>query len=124
MYTNNSSFNVLYTKDIQRTHDFYKNIGAEIRKFESDKVVVGIGDFDLHIILAETEPHESYKYLADSNNSNSGIIFYVEVEDIEKAYELVKNNGGILKTQIFENHWECSEFLFEDFNGFKFAFYA
>lgn len=124
MFTKDSSFNVLYTKDLQRTHDFYKNIGAEIREFDSSKVVVGIGDFDLHIVLSKTEPHPSFKYLANSDNSNSGVIFYIEVEDIDKAFELVKENGALIKTEVFNNHWGCKEFLFEDCNGVKFAFYS
>lgn len=122
-FLKNSSFNVLYTKNLELTEKFYKTIGAEIQKVESDKVVVGIGDFDLHFILAQSEPFEEYHFVANSNEYGSGNIFYIEVENLENLFELVENAGGKIKSQIKENHWDCKEFLFEDVNGYKFAAY-
>lgn len=122
-YQKNSSFNVLYTKDLVKTKEFYSAIQAEIKQLEDDKVVVGIGDFNLHIILADTEPFEEYKYIADSKEYGSGNIFYIETDNIEETFDLVKKAGGKIQSEIKENHWECRELLFEDPNGYKYAVY-
>jgi predicted lactoylglutathione lyase len=121
MFLKNSSFNVLYTEDIQATHDFYKKIGAEIEKIEDDKVVVTLGDFNLHFILANTEPFKEYEYIAKKNDYGNGVLFYIEVEDIEKLFSFLEDST---KSSIKPNHWQCREFLLEDNNGYKFVFYS
>jgi len=123
MFTKNSSFNVLYTEDLNSTHEFYKYIGAEIKKLESDKVVIGIGDFDLHIVLDSTEPVEEYKVLASSTNKGGAAIFYSEVDNINELFKNIESTKGKILSEIYNNHWGASEFLCEDPNGYKFAFY-
>jgi predicted enzyme related to lactoylglutathione lyase len=123
MFKKNSSFNVLYTTNIFRTHNFYEKLGLKIKQYEKDKVVVEFGDFDLHFILNTSEPFEGYKYIANSKDYGQGIIFYIETEDIQKASEMIPKAGGELKSEIFDNLWDCKELLFEDPNGYKFALY-
>lgn len=123
MFIKKSSFHVLYTENIQATHDFFQSINAEIKEQDENKVVVVAGDFELHYIQASSEPFVAYKYIAKSKNYGEGIIFYVEVEDLEYLQSLIEPSGGSLITQIQLNHWNCREFLFEDPNGFKFVAY-
>lgn len=123
MFKNNSSFNVLYTEDIETTYSFFNKIGCIISQKDEDKVVVNFGSFDLHFILSSTEPSEDYQYIALDKNRGSGNIFYIECDNIEQDFQNVKMAGGIIKTSIFNNHWNCLEFLFEDFNGYKFCLY-
>ena len=123
MYKSDSSFNVLYTADVEKTHHFFREIGATIEQFESDKVVVRFGSFDLHFILDSTEPCKAYKYISVPQGYGQGIIFYIETKDIAQAKIIIEKAGGITKTNIFENHWGYLELLFEDPNGYKFALY-
>lgn len=64
MFIPDSSFIVLYTSDVVKTHDFYQAIGATIKELASDKVVVSLGSLDLHFVLNTTEPQASYRYIA------------------------------------------------------------
>ncbi len=123
MFIKDSSFHVLYTYNLQATHNFYKSLGTEIKQVEDDKVVVQMGDYSLHFILYSTEPFEEYKYITLKNDYGNGVLFYTEVENLEDAVEKVKQAGGTIKSQIMDNHWGCKEFLFEDPNGYKFSFY-
>ena len=123
MFVSKSSFHVLYTDNLQATYAFYNALGASIKQALDDKVVVEMGDYSLHFILDTTEPFEEYQYIARKNDYGNGVLFYIEVEDLERAYKKVQNAGGVVKTDIKNNHWECKEFLFEDPNGYKFAFY-
>jgi hypothetical protein len=40
MFIAHTSFNVLYTNNIEATHSFYQKLGVEVKKIESDKVVI------------------------------------------------------------------------------------
>lgn len=123
MFISESSFNVLYTTDVVKTHDFYKKLDLAIKQFEDDKVVVSFGSFDLHFILNTTEPFESYKYIAEPKHFGQGVIFYIETDTIREDQELISSIGGIVKAEVFQNHWGYEELLFEDPNGYKFALY-
>ncbi|GAB4145905.1 MAG: hypothetical protein OHK0017_06010 [Patescibacteria group bacterium] len=118
-----SAFTVLYCLDVEQTKSFYELIGANIKEFSTDKVVVDVAGHDLHFILNTAEPFEEYRYVAETGNFGQGVLFYFEVEDLEKFYQLVNSAGGSIKTKIKANHWDCSEFLFEDPNGFKLVAY-
>lgn len=123
MFTPDSSFIVLYTTNVTKTHDFYQAIGAQIKELVSDKVVVGLGSLDLHFVLNTSEPQESYRYIAKSGNYEHGVIFYTQVDSIELAKQQILAAGGTIKADIYENHWGSLELLFEDPNGYKFALY-
>ena len=123
MFKKNSSFTVLYTTDVQRTHDFFQKIGGEIKQIESDKVVISLGDFVFHYILNTTEPFEAYRYIATPEKYGQGVIFYLETESIEQTKQTIEQAGGIIKADVFENHWGYLELLFEDPDGYKFAVY-
>lgn len=74
MFKSENSFNVLYTTDISKTHQFYKNLNLKIIQLEKDKVVVSFGSFDLHFILDTTEPFEEYRHIT-SEPHGQGVIF-------------------------------------------------
>jgi len=123
MFKSNSSFLVLYTHSISITLNFFKAIGADIKQAESEKVAIKIEGHEIHFVLDMSEPFEEYKYIAKNNDYGNGVIFYVEVDSIEEIYKLILPAGGKLKSEIFDNDWNAKELLFEDPNGYKFAFY-
>lgn len=123
MLTKNSSFNVFYSDDLKTTEDFYKLIGAEIKKVQDDKLVIGVGEFDIHIILSSTEPSPDYKFMSMSHDKGGAAVFYIEVDNIDKLHQQIIFSGGTIKSGIYNNHWGAREFLCEDPNGYKFAFY-
>lgn len=123
MFKTDTSFNVLYTTDIEKTHHFYSQLDLTIKEYKSDKVVVSFGSFDLHFILNTTEPFPNYTYIAEPGAYGQGVIFYIEVDDIVKAKNSVIAAGATIKADIFDDLWDCKELLFEDPNGYKFALY-
>ncbi|HRH24236.1 MAG TPA: hypothetical protein PK109_01430 [Candidatus Paceibacterota bacterium] len=123
MFSSENSFTVLYTTDVSKTAAFFKNLGVAVKQEEADKVVVGFGSFDLHYILNTSEPFEAYTYIAVSGSYGQGAIFYVETTDINELVERIPAAGGTLKSEVFQNKWNCRELLTEDPNGYKFAFY-
>lgn len=123
MLNTKNSFNVLYTEDISKTAKFFEKLGIVPLEQEVEKVVVRLGSFDLHYILNTSEPFQEYMYIAKPGCYGQGVIFYIETTDLESVFGKMKETGGVLKSSIFENKWGCKEFLAEDPNGYKFAFY-
>jgi len=87
-------------------------------------VVVKLSDYEIHFIDAETEPWDEYKYIAKLPEKGGSIIFYLETTNLQAAFKLVKEAGGLIKSEIKENWWNASEFLFEDKDGYKFVIFS
>lgn len=123
MIQQNSEFNVLYISDVEATKSFYEKLGASIKQIETDKVVVGLSNFDLHFILETTEPFAEYQYITERNGRGQGALFYVGVDSIEDFFQELINKGLKTVTPIIPNHWDSKEFLIEDPDGYKLVFY-
>lgn len=123
MFKTASSFLVQYVKNITITHNFYQDIGATIEKLESDKVVVKLGDFEIHFVQQETEPWQEYKYITVDSLRGQGVLFYIEVENISEIRAKIDSAGGKIVTDLKENWWDGKEFLCEDPDGYKLVFY-
>jgi len=123
MFKLNSAFQVLYVKDIIKVEEFYKALGVEIVELEINKVVINLGSYNIHFIKDDTEPWDEYKYIAVNNSRGNGIIFYIEVDELDNIFSKVINAKGIIKSPIKANWWGAKEFLFEDPNGYKYVFY-
>ena len=123
MFNSNRSFHVLYTTNIEQTANFFQKLDITPLKHESDIVVVQFCGFELHYILNTTEPAEAYQYITTPSNYGHGAIFYAQINDLENAAEKIKDAGGMIKADIYKNHWGGEEFLLEDPNGYKFALY-
>ena len=120
MIRQNSSFLVLYTNDLQKTADFYKKFSIEIKEQDERKCVFQLGDFDIHVCIREDI--EEYKYV-NAQDHGGGVLMYIEVENIEQSYTIVKCIGGTIKSEIAERPWGTKEFLFQDPNGYNIVFY-
>lgn len=116
-------FLVLYTTSVENTEYFFRTLGISFSEVTIDKVVVTIGGFELHYILNTSEPFSDYHYIANPIGYGQGIIFYIETSDLIQIKKQIKDAGGTIVSDIFENKWNCLELLIEDPNGYKFAFY-
>jgi len=124
MFVQGGSFFVLYSLDIVKTHNFWKELDCKILEIEQEKLVVSVCDFELHYIYSESEQVEKYKYITlNKTNYGNGVIFYLQTENLEIAKEKIIKAGGNLKSEIFVNHWGGEELLFEEPSGFKFVAY-
>ncbi len=123
MIKQTSPFLVLYTPNIKLTHQFYREIGGDIKELSDDKLVVGFGFLEFHFILNTSEPFEGYRYITIPQSYGQGVIFYLETDNIAEAENKILTSGGTIKAPTFNNLWDCKELLFEDPNGYKFALY-
>jgi predicted enzyme related to lactoylglutathione lyase len=122
MFTDNSSFIVLYTDSLENTREFYDKLKIRLIEEEENKLVYRIGDYELHFILSSSEVFENYKYVSN-NPLGQGILMYIGSSELEKTFDVIQSSKPNNMTPIAANHWESREFLFEDPNGYKFAVY-
>lgn len=122
-FINDSSFNVLYISSVEKTYNFYKELGAKILEKDEDKVVAKLGDFNFHFIKDTSEPFDEYLHATRKEGRGQGSLFYIEVEDLMEFYFELKNSALGATTSIFVNNWNGEEFLLEDPDGYKLVFY-
>jgi predicted lactoylglutathione lyase len=122
MFVPDSGFVVLYSNDIESTKLFYNQIGGEVIESDDTKLVVALGNLELHFVLSSTEKFENYQFIT-KQPVGQGIILYIGVENLEDTKSFVETAGSPTIFPIQANHWGTEEFLFEDPNGFKIVVY-
>jgi predicted enzyme related to lactoylglutathione lyase len=122
MFTDNSSFIVLYTNDLNTTKDFYKSIKADLIEEEVNKIVFRLGSNEIHFVSSKGNLNSDYIY-NNSGQLGQGILIYLGTKNIKKTHTLIAKNNPNNITAIKPNNWESKEFLFEDINGYKFVCY-
>jgi predicted enzyme related to lactoylglutathione lyase len=120
MFTDSSAFFVLYTTKLEATKQFYTNIGINPIEEEENKIVIRLGDYELHFVDPAYEEIESYTY-NNEGNFGQGSFMYLGTRNINKTLKVVESAMPNKVTSIVENQWESKEFLFEDINGYKFV---
>jgi uncharacterized glyoxalase superfamily protein PhnB len=122
MFTDNSSFIVLFTDDLISTKNFYNSIKADLIEEEANKIVFKVGSNELHFIDSNGSNNLDYEY-NNSGKLGQGILIYVGTNNIKKTFELITKSNPKKITKIVSNDWESKEFMFEDNNGYKFVCY-
>jgi hypothetical protein len=122
MFTDNSTFIVLFTADLLSTKKFYNSINADLIEEEDNKIVFRVGSNELHFIDSNGSNNLDYNY-NNSGQLGQGILIYVGTNNIKKTFELITKSKPKNITKIVVNDWESKEFLFEDNNGYKFVCY-
>lgn len=119
MIQTGSSFIVLYTDDLQKTASFYEKFGITIKEQDAHRCVFRLGDLEMH--FNTSEDIKEYKYIYHTKGCAN--IFYIEVDDLDYYFTIVKCIGGAIKSEITERPWGTKEFLFQDPNGYNIVFY-
>jgi hypothetical protein len=122
MFTDNSTFIVLFTADLLSTKNFYNSIKADLIEEEDNKIVFRVGSNELHFIDSNGSNNLDYEY-NNSGKLGQGILIYVGTNNIKKTFELITRSNPKNITKIIINDWESKEFMFEDNNGYKFVCY-
>jgi predicted enzyme related to lactoylglutathione lyase len=121
MIQSNSSFLILYTNNLEKTEEFYTKLGVEITEKDNRKLVFSLGSLNLHFNI--DEPVKEYSALLNQKERGAGIIFGIEVEDIEKQYRKLQQMNVEIFSPIITAPWETREFMVNDPNGYHIVFW-
>ena len=112
--------NLFLSSDLKETAKFYKQAGFDVN-VSDNSIRIKPGDFTLAFA--------DEKKIAIQNESGLtpkglGIYTYVEVDDVDKHFELVKKNGIEPRTEPKTWPWGKREFVVKDPDGYKIVFYS
>lgn len=81
--------NLFYASDLRKTVEFYRQLGFDVQK--SDETIrIKLGDFTLAFIDEKKTPIQNESGLQPKG---LGVFTYVEVDDVDKYFQFIKNNG-------------------------------
>lgn len=112
--------NLLYASDLEKTCEFYKKLGFDVGKAD-DGVRIKLGDFRLFFVDENKTPIQNE---SGKTPKGLGIYTYVEVDDVDQYFELIKKNGVAPRTEPKTWPWSKREFVVKDPDGYKFVFYS
>ena len=111
---------LFYASDLKATADFYHKLGFDVQE-SADGARIKMGDFTLAFIDEKTTPIQNE---SGRTPKGLGIYTYVEVDDADQYFELVKKNGIASRTEPKTWPWGKREFVVKDPDGYKIVFYS
>lgn len=112
--------NLYYASDLEATEDFYARLGFGVQRSD-DAVRVKLGDFTLAFI---DENKTEIKNESGVKPKGTGIYTYVEVDDADEQFAMIRKNGIKPRTEPKTWPWGKREFVVKDPDGYKFVFYS
>jgi len=112
--------NLFFVKDIKKTAEFYKKLGFEVSESE-DAARIKIGDFTLAFM---DESKVQIDKEAGMEPKGIGIFTYVETDDVDGQFKLIKENGITPSSEPKDWPWGKREFAVKDPDGYKIIFYS
>lgn len=111
--------NLFLVRDVEKTAEFYKKLGFEV---EASKDVARIKPDDFTFAFIDEESARIYNDAGDEPRG-LGIYTYVEVDDVDVHYEMIKANGVMPHTEPKSWPHGKREFVVKDPDGYKIVFY-
>ncbi len=111
---------LFYASDLRATEDFYRKCGFDVQE-SPDGVQIKMGDFTLAFIDEKTT---SIQNESGKTPKGLGIYTYVEVDDADRHFATVKQNGITPRTEPKTWPWGKREFVVKDPDGYKIVFYS
>lgn len=121
MIKKGNSFLILYANDLDKTQEFYKKLGVEIKEHDSRKLVFTIGDLELH--FNTDEPIKEYSFVMNEMSKSRGLIFGLEVDNIYEYFTKLESMNAEIISPIIQAPWETKEFMVNDPNGYHIVFW-
>lgn len=111
--------NLFFVKDIKRTAEFYQQLGFAVEA-SSDAIRIKLGDFTLAFM---DESKVQIAKEAGLGPKGLGIFTYVEVDDVDAQFQLIKGSGVAPSSEPKDWPWGKREFAVKDPDGYKIVFY-
>lgn len=111
---------LFYASDLNKTLEFYKQLGfnAELR---GETVRVELGDFKIAFVDENKNP---IKNESGAKPKGLGVFTYVEVENVDEYFKLLKEKGIHTSSEPRDWPWGKREFAVKDPDGYKLIFFT
>ncbi|MCA9381673.1 VOC family protein [Candidatus Dojkabacteria bacterium] len=117
-------FIVKYASAIKETTNFWSDLDFSIVENEEDKVVIDLGQLEIHYVDENTEPFEEYKFATAKQGRGIGSLIYLEIEGLSELFKKLRKLSPRILTEIKANHWDGREFMFSDPDGYLFVAFS
>jgi catechol 2,3-dioxygenase-like lactoylglutathione lyase family enzyme len=112
-----------YVKDLDKTINFYENLGFLFRKKETNHATAYLNWFWIDFISIESEDKPKFLKEAKATNKGAGMFIYINVDDIDGFYEEVIANEFKPSSEPRDWPWGNREFALRDPDGYKLVFF-
>jgi len=112
--------NLFYANDLGTTAQFYEQLGFTVGHADNT-VRIKLGDFTLAFVDEKKTP---IKKEAGAQPKGLGVFTYIEVENVDKYFIMLKERGVSLASEPRTWPWGKREFVVKDPDGYKLVFYS
>ncbi|MDP2720663.1 MAG: VOC family protein [bacterium] len=114
---------LFYVSNVNKTAEFYKELGFEQRTTKKGMAVLNLSEFSLHFRDKNEENKLEFRAEATAEPKGVGLYIYIEVGDIDNYYKGLLDKGLKPSSKPRDWPWGNREFVIRDPDSYKLVFY-
>ena len=108
-----------YVKDLKKTAEFYEKLGLQIKKRNSDRLIVYLNWYRIDFMTANKDDRPEFQKEANLDNKGAGIFLYFSVDNVDETYKEMLAVGLKPSSEPRDWPWGNREFVIRDPDGYK-----
>jgi catechol 2,3-dioxygenase-like lactoylglutathione lyase family enzyme len=114
---------VCYVKSVDETAHFYETLGFQVKTREPDRVSAYLNWFWIDFRSPDQEEGQEWKEEATAGNNGSGLFLYLNVENVDEAYNELLEKGLNPVCEPRNRPGGVREFVLRDPDGYQLVFF-
>lgn len=115
---------VLYVKDLEKSAQFYNDIGFRLVRKDDTVAVVSFSSFTLQLVKSSSAITAEFKKETEGEPKGLGIFIYIEVDDVDQYFNYLQSKHIQTSSEPKYWSWGNREFVIRDSDGYKLVFYT
>ncbi|MDB5169151.1 MAG: Glyoxalase/bleomycin resistance protein/dioxygenase [Candidatus Saccharibacteria bacterium] len=115
---------VLYVKDLDKTADFYGELGFRFGKRTNTSMTSYVNWFSVDFVAVDQEVKPGFVEEANAEPKGTGMFINIAVENVDDFYTELVGKGFKPSTEPTTQPWGRREFIQRDPDGYKLVFFT
>lgn len=114
-------------EDLDKTADFYKSLGFDIKEQTDNYIKVYLNWFWIEFVAKDKVEKTLFQKVSDTEdtaNKGAGVFLEISVDNVDEFYEGVVKKGLKPSSEPKDWPWGRREFVIRDPDGYKLVFFS
>lgn len=108
-----------YVKNLNKTAEFYEQLGYDIKKRETNHVTAYSNWFWIDFLSIAKDERTSFTKGVDLSNKGAGMFLYMSVDNVDEFHAHLLSKGIKPLTRPQDQPWGNREFILRDPDGYR-----
>lgn len=108
-----------YVKDLDKTAEFYQELGLQVKSRTADRMIIYLNWYRIDFVVADKDNLPEIQAELKAVPKGAGVFLYFSVDDVDEAYKEILSLGLKPVSEPKDMPWGNRELIILDPDGYK-----